>query len=248
MAKKTYFYAVAVGRKSGIYTEWFGPNGAQSQIEGFSGARHQKFTTREAAESFIKQHANQANTRNIDRKRRKPVNRNAAEKPKSAAGQILIYTDGGCINNPGPGGYGVILSNGKKTKELSGGYRLTTNNRMELMACIVALRALKRKVSVLLHSDSKYVVDGITKGWARKWQANGWIKPSDKKPALNSDLWEALLRLCEKHEVEFRWVKGHAGNEYNERCDILAKKAAQCKALPADEAYERKDCPFPNRI
>ena len=116
-----------------------------------------------------------------------PSKKDIIQKPYSKSpkkGQIVIYTDGACVNNPGPGGYGVVINNKTKRKELSGGYRLTTNNRMELMACIVALGALKKRSSAILYSDSKYVVDGITKGWAKKWKLNGWVK-SDKKPALN---------------------------------------------------------------
>jgi len=115
---------------------------------------------------------------------------------------------------------------------------LTTNNRMELMACIIGLKALKRILSVVIYSDSKYVVDGITKGWAERWKANGWMK-NKREPAKNPDLWEQLLALCEKHEVEFEWVKGHAGNKENERCDQFAQKAAALKNLPPDKVYER---------
>ncbi len=134
---------------------------------------------------------------------------------------VEIYTDGACSGNPGPGGWGAVLVYGQHEKELSGGERNTTNNRMELTAVIEALRMLKEPCAVTLTTDSRYVVDGITKGWAKKWRSNGWIK-SDKKPALNSELWEALLNELERHQVEFVWVKGHAGHPYNERCDRLA--------------------------
>jgi ribonuclease HI len=150
-----------------------------------------------------------------------------------------MYTDGGCHNNPGPGGYGVVIKNGQKTVELSGGYRRTTNNRMELLACIVGLRHLKEPLAVTVHSDSQYVVNGITKGWARGWQKNGW-KKSNREPALNRDLWKQLLEVCDQHDVDFQWVKGHAGIEENERCDELANKEAVKDGLPADEGYERK--------
>jgi ribonuclease HI len=153
------------------------------------------------------------------------------------SGTVLIYTDGGSIGNPGPGGYGAILRFGKHRRELSGGYRRTTNNRMELMACIQALEALRFACPVVLYSDSRYVVDGIVEGWAERWRANEWWR-TKKERAENVDLWSRLLALCEEHEVEFRWLKGHAGNPDNERCDALAQQAARRDDLPPDEAYE----------
>ena len=135
--------------------------------------------------------------------------------------KVEIFTDGACSGNRGPGGYGVILRFGEHTKELSGGEHETTNNRMELTGVITGLSALKEPCEVTLTTDSKYVVDSITKGWVYGWQKKGWIK-SDKKPALNVDLWKQLLPLLEKHKVNFVWVKGHAGHPENERCDQLA--------------------------
>lgn len=134
---------------------------------------------------------------------------------------VEIFTDGACSGNPGPGGWGVVLRFGEREKELSGGEKDTTNNRMELTAAIKGLAALKEPCRVTLTTDSKYVADGIQKGWAKAWQQNGWRK-GDKKPALNPDLWEELLRLCDIHEVTINWVKGHAGHPENERCDRLA--------------------------
>ena len=134
---------------------------------------------------------------------------------------VTIYTDGACSGNPGPGGWGIILMYGPHRKELSGGEGQTTNNRMELTGVITALEALKEPCAVELYSDSKYVIDGLEKGWAKGWRARGWIK-SDKKPALNPDLWGKLLDLCDYHKVNLHWVKGHAENEYNNRCDELA--------------------------
>ena len=134
---------------------------------------------------------------------------------------VEIYTDGACRSNPGRGGWGAVLVYNGKEKELSGGEPMTTNNRMELTAAIEALSALKEPCRVTLTSDSKYLVDAITKGWAESWRAKGWRK-ADKSPALNPDLWEKLLELLEKHTVEFVWVKGHDGHPYNERCDKLA--------------------------
>lgn len=152
---------------------------------------------------------------------------------------VVIYTDGACSGNPGPGGYGVVMLFGEHRKELSGGFRKTTNNRMELLGAIEGLRALKERCSVKLHTDSQYVVNAIEKGWAAKWRANGWMR-NKKEKAVNPDLWEQLLTLCQQHKVEFVWVKGHAGNKENERCDVLAVAAAQQRNLPADEVYERE--------
>ena len=140
--------------------------------------------------------------------------------------QVTIYTDGACSGNPGPGGWGAILRYMGAEKELSGGERETTNNRMELTAVIRALEALKEQCAVELWSDSKYVVDAMTLGWAEGWKRRGWVKP-DKKPALNADLWERLLELCAAHEMHFHWVKGHAENEFNNRCDALAVAARE---------------------
>lgn len=139
---------------------------------------------------------------------------------------IEIYTDGACSGNPGPGGWGAILRYNGREKELSGGEKVTTNNRMELTAVIEALRALKEPCVIELYSDSKYVIDALSKGWAVGWQKRGWIK-SDKKPALNPELWAELLALCARHEVHCHWVKGHAENEFNNRCDRLAVAARE---------------------
>ena len=134
---------------------------------------------------------------------------------------VTLYTDGACSGNPGPGGWGAILMFGPHKKELSGGEGHTTNNRMELTGVIAGLEALKEPCRVELYSDSKYVIDALEKGWAKGWRARGWVK-ADKKPALNPDLWERLLQLCEYHDVKLHWVKGHAENPYNNRCDELA--------------------------
>ncbi|MBR2021796.1 MAG: ribonuclease HI [Clostridia bacterium] len=135
--------------------------------------------------------------------------------------EVTLYTDGACSGNPGKGGWGAILIYKDYKKEMSGGEKETTNNKMELTAAIEGLSALKEPCRVKLYSDSKYLIDGITKGWARSWRAKNW-KKSDGKPALNVELWERILELDEYHEIEYIWVKGHAGNPYNERCDRLA--------------------------
>lgn len=139
--------------------------------------------------------------------------------------EVEIYTDGACRGNPGRGGWCAILVYGTRKLELSGGERETTNNRMELTAAIRGLSALKERCSVTLYSDSKYVIDALTLGWAKSWRAKGW-KKGDRSEAKNPDLWEELLRLTDAHEMKYVWVKGHAGHEYNERCDELACAAA----------------------
>ena len=149
--------------------------------------------------------------------------------------EIIIYTDGACIGNPGPGGYAAIVIAGKTKREISGGFRLTTNNRMELMAAIVALDSLGEKSQVTLYSDSSYLVNSMEQGWAKKWRAKDWKKGK----AENVDLWERLLELCERHGVEFKWVMGHASNPFNNRCDYLSVQAAKGKNLPPDEPYEK---------
>ena len=141
---------------------------------------------------------------------------------------VTLYTDGACSGNPGPGGWGAILEYNGYEKELSGGEMNTTNNRMELTAVIKGLEALKERCTVELYSDSKYVIDALEKGWALGWKRKGWIK-SDKKPTLNSDLWEQLLSLTERHELHYHWVKGHSTNPKNNRCDEMA--VAQWKKL-----------------
>jgi ribonuclease HI len=151
--------------------------------------------------------------------------------------QVTLYTDGACKNNPGPGGYGAILIYDTNRKELSAGYRRTTNNRMEILAAIAGLEALKEPCQVRLVSDSQYLINAIEKGWARRWQANGW-KRNNKEKAINPDLWERLLELCKIHKVKFEWVRGHTGHPENERCDELATSAAVGRNLAADEGYE----------
>ena len=147
--------------------------------------------------------------------------------------EVTIYTDGACSGNPGPGGYGVVLLYQGHRKELSAGFRETTNNRMEILAVISGLESLKEKCKVTLYTDSQYVVNAIEKNWAKKWRANGWMR-NKKEPALNADLWARLLKLCEVHELKFVWVRGHAGNRENERCDRLAVDAIKQSNLPLD--------------
>lgn len=153
--------------------------------------------------------------------------------------EVTIYTDGGCSPNPGPGGYGVILLYGSQRRELSGGFCRTTNNRMELLAAIRGLEALKEPCDVRLFSDSQYVVNGIMKGWAQRWRSNGWRR-NRTELAENHDLWEQLLLLCENHAVQLEWIRGHSGHPENERCDELAGEARRQPGLPSDKRYEEQ--------
>lgn len=154
--------------------------------------------------------------------------------------QVNIYTDGGARGNPGPGGFGVVLICGKEERELNGAYAHTTNNRMELLAAITGVEALNAACEVSLFSDSKYLIDTMTKGWLFGWKKKGWVK-SDKKPVLNKDLWQRLDAAQQKHTIKWHWVKGHAGHAQNERCDELVHeaidKAKKDKALLPDQGY-----------
>ncbi len=152
--------------------------------------------------------------------------------PKS----VTIYSDGACLGNPGRGGYGTVLLSGAHRKELSAGFRRTTNNRMELLGAIVGLEALKRPCQVTLWSDSQYVVHALTKGWLDAWQQRGW-RTSSKEPVKNQDLWQRLLRAKEPHTIEWRWVRGHTGDVENERCDELAVAAANGSELADDAGF-----------
>ena len=155
----------------------------------------------------------------------------------ASAPEIRIFTDGACSGNPGPGGYGAVLVSGTHRKELARGFRKTTNNRMELLAVIDGLKSLKSRRRGEIWSDSKYVVEAIEKGWARKWRDNGWRK-ADKKPALNPDLWQELLALLDMHQVKFLWLRGHDGHPENERADQLAVTALRGPELQIDRVYE----------
>jgi ribonuclease HI len=152
------------------------------------------------------------------------------------SGSVQLFTDGACLGNPGPGGWAAILRWNDHEKELAGGYSRTTNNRMEILAAIEGLAALTRPCEVELFTDSKYLMDAIEKGWLRGWKRNGW-KTSAKKPVKNQDLWVRLDPLLARHTVRWHWVRGHSGHPENERCDALAKAAAQAAGLPVDEGY-----------
>ena len=231
---KKRFYTVVKGRVPGIYTSWFGPSGAEEQVRGYTGAIYRGFATMEEAKDFMV------------RPKFSPVRKQSDYRdghseegdPDDRKRPVHIYTDGGCIDNPGPGGFGAVIIEGDKRTEISGGYRLTTNNRMELMACIQALLTLRKSSHAVLFTDSQYVANAVQKGWAVKWRSRNWMRDKTHK-AINSDLWAELLNLLEKHDVVFRWVRGHAGNPENERCDVLAGKAAQGPDLATDTGYEK---------
>jgi ribonuclease HI len=245
--KKKHYYAVVKGRRPGIYTQWTGTGGAEEQIKSYPGAVYRGFATREEAQHYLRtgggvmplppmlievepvEPASQAP---------EPLARQAVDyRPDLAAGKVVIFTDGASTGNPGPGGYGVVLMYGKSRRELSGGFCCTTNNRMELLAVIAALRELKRRSEVVLYSDSRYVVDAVEMGWARRWRARGWMRDNTNR-AENADLWAQLLDLLDQHAVEFRWVRGHANHPENERCDRLAVRASRQAGLPPDVGFE----------
>jgi ribonuclease HI len=153
--------------------------------------------------------------------------------------KLVIYTDGACSGNPGPGGYGAVLKFGEHEKEIKGGFRSTTNNRMEILAVIEGLKALKKNSQVTVYSDSKYVIDTMTKGWALNWKRKNWMRTAKDK-AKNSDLWEQMLELEQLHEVQWKWVKGHAGDPMNERADRLAVEARdEAESHQVDEVFEK---------
>lgn len=228
MAKKK-FYAVASGKKTGIYTSW--PD-AEAQVKGYGGAKYKGFPSRAEAEEWM------ADPQWGQKKKQQPKINAETVQHTPIAGRTEIYTDGGAINNPGPGGYGVVILEKGESRELTGGYLHTTNNRMELMACIKGIEALSSRTEpVALFSDSKYVVNGISKGWAKGWRKRGWLK-SDGNPAINSDLWAKLLDLIGELTISFHWVKGHAGHPLNERCDQLAVRSARGDDLIVDSGYK----------
>jgi ribonuclease HI len=182
--------------------------------------------------TLIRNHAPQR--RSLATPRSIPMSNEAASLKR-----VVIYTDGGALGNPGPGGYGCVLRYGDRVKELSAGFRLTTNNRMELLGAITALATLTERCHVTLHTDSQYVVNGIEKGWAAKWRSQGWMRTRTDR-ALNADLWAELLAQCDRHHVSFKWVRGHSGVADNERCDQLVQAAARGRDHGIDEAYERE--------
>jgi ribonuclease HI len=229
---KQKYYAVRKGRQAGIYLDW---DTCKAQVEGFAGAQYKSFSTREDAAQYLAGQGPVASSRGP-----------AAARESSAPapippGHVVIYADGACSGNPGRGGYGTVILYADQRRELSAGFRRTTNNRMEIMGCIAGLDSIEVPSDITVYSDSKYVVDAITKSWAETWRSRDWNRKVDGElvPASNPDLWERMLDLCDWHRVKFQWVRGHDGNVENERCDELARAAAAAENLPADSYYEK---------
>lgn len=262
MAKpKQKFYAVRKGRTPGIYLTW---EECSQQVTGVPGAIYKSFDTRAEAERFLaggrgSQEAGgaqpaaprppmrttptpgSADEASAHRQAALPISLDDAQGEQTQAtsdsdrNSIILYTDGGCFVNPGPGGYAAVLLYDHQRREISGGFRRTTNNRMELMACIAGLRLLKERSSVTVNTDSRYVVNSMSKGWAKRWKAAHWLRDGETVP--NAELWAELLVLCARHVVTFEWLRGHAGDPENERCHTLATAAMQQKDLPEDKGY-----------
>ena len=255
---KQKFYSVRKGRIPGIYQTW---DACSAQVTGFPGAIYKSFESREEAEHFLRATsparpsrarpsgapsaqtnapATQPDTAATQSGAKPPATRSSPPRPAAAASDLdsiaRIYTDGGCLVNPGPGGYGVVLTVAGNRRELSGGFRRTTNNRMELMACISGLGAVSAGASAAIYTDSRYLANGISKGWAERWQAMGWVRGDE--PVPNADLWQRLLALCAQRTVSFQWLRGHAGHPENERCHLLADEAMRRPGLPPDPGYQ----------
>ncbi len=224
MKKPKKYYAVVKGVKPGIYTDW---NDAKIHVIGFSGAIYKSFKTHKDATDFMKDPLGEKKTVT-------PQKSIADNKELESPDYIIVYTDGGSLGNPGPGGYGIVIAGRKK---ISGGFQLTTNNRMELIAVIKTLEyLLESNKKIIIYSDSSYVINGINKGWAKNWKKNNWLK-SNGEPVSNPDLWKALLELSAKVKLELRKVKGHSGDPLNEEADQLAKAGARGKDLYQDTEY-----------
>ena len=241
MSKK--IYAVVQGRQPGLYSDWFGNQGAAAQVKGFTGAIFKSFPTRDQAVAWYQEKAGEPPR--FESLGIEPINDPYPHAADLAAGKLVIYTDGACNGNPGPGGYGVVMLFDETRQELSGGFAHTTNNRMELIACIKALESIKKPELIAVYCDSSYVVNGLEKGWASRWRDNHWKRRQLGKWVWvkNSDLWERLLELYEQHTVEFIQIRGHSGIQENERCDQLAVAALTEPNLPPDEgfSFERDD-------
>lgn len=241
---KTKFYAVAAGRVPGIYTTWAGAGGAEAQVKGFPAARFKSFPSKHEAEQWIMSIATMPTPAPRPATHTaKPATANdndlAIHAQALAAGKVIIYTDGGCAGNPGRGSYGAVILTSQGRRELASGYAYTTNNRMEMMACIIALQSLQQPSEVAVFSDSAYLVNAITKHWAVQWKRNNWKRNQDGLlvDVKNPDLWQILLDLCALHRVTFVKVRGHAGNTENERCHELASAAMQGRNLQKDVGF-----------
>ena len=250
---KNKVYAVVKGRAPGLYDTWFGSGGAEEQIKGFTGAIFKGFGSRSEAQTWFRKVSEGG--RAAMRDAAAPTRKKRADAGKAPSGsteylrrqaqalesgKTVIYTDGGCEGNPGVGGFGAVILRGTEREEVSGGFAHTTNNRMELMACIVSLEAMSPESDVVLFSDSAYTINGIEKGWAVRWRANGWQRREGNQliPAKNADLWARLLDLCDQNNVVFVKVKGHAGVPENERCDEISTEMMQRDDLLEDSGFD----------
>jgi ribonuclease HI len=242
MAKKK-IYVVAKGKKPGIYTAWAGKGQAQEQVTGQGGAVYKSFSSAGPAVEWLETVEGHHPALMTELKKLPGASRRS-EVLRVPDGDVAIYTDGACSGNPGPGGYGCVILHGDQRVELSAGFNLTTNNRMEILACIAGIEAIAEmgETRATLVTDSRYVVNAVTKGWAKKWRSRRWMR-TDIEPAKNPDLWERMLDLLDANDVRFRWVKGHAGHADNERCDELAVAAAAGSDLPPDAGF-RDDKPL----
>lgn len=239
------YYVVLRGIQPGVYTSWAGENGAEKQVKGYPGAQYKGFHNQAEAARWLRG-LNLAREE-LPRQAAQLLAANTADTEVEALiqsaheqGKVVLFSDGACIRNPGPGGYGAVLRFRNRRKEISGGYRRTTNNRMEIIACINGLKQLKHPSQVVVFSDSRYLVEAMNGGKALNWQAARWRRGGNQK-VENADLWEELLSLCAVHQVEFFWLKGHAEYRENMRCDELATRAAQKAATNVDAGFEGKE-------
>ena len=239
--KKKQYYAVVKGRKSGIYRTWFGAGGAAEQVQGVDDALYRGFYSEDEMARWLAGLPQGILKRNApelaefsDGTKDTQSSQEDEIKEYLDAGRVVIFTDGSANTRSRRGGYGAVVRRGKKREELSGGLRGTTNNRMELTAVIKALETLKKRSDVVVFSDSQYVVRAMMEGWVENWRANGWARDKGQK-LMNADLWQQLHALNQKHNVNYRWVRGHSGTRENERCDRLAVAAGQGRNLPMDQ-------------
>jgi ribonuclease HI len=244
MSKRTKsIYLVVQGRQPGVYTQWEGSQGAKAQVSGVHGAIYKGFYTSEEACNWLKSQSHQSLPPALMQwlvEQESVGTDNALDslvKNHLHNRGTVIFTDGSTLGNPGPGGYAAVILTSQTRRELSGGFRLTTNNRMELMACIAALESLQPRAQVLLITDSAYVYRPTVEGWLMRWANTNW-KRRDGKTIENVDLWQRLFRLCQTFRVEFHWIKGHNATVENERCDRLALNAAHHPGLPEDPGYQ----------
>lgn len=245
-SRKKSIYIILKGYKPGVYQQWEGPEGAKIQVEGFANAVFKGFYTAEEAYNWLKAQAKEPLPASLQRWLAEQEHGAANQPSKSlnslienhlSTGGIVIFTDGSSLGNPGPGGYAAIILSKQNRREICGGFRFTTNNRMELYACIAALESIQPPQEVFLITDSAYVYRANTEGWLQRWAKNGW-KRHDGKTIENLDLWQRLYHLCQIFTVEFYWIKGHNATVENERCDHLAVTSAQAPHLPEDQGYQ----------